>query len=1188
MKTRNTILAFGIALMVSFGVFYANKNPLKVNATDLTDLGTFTFTEANSDSTAANIYGINWVENKAPGEPDWSTEAFHPVNENSGTFVNGDRVGQEIKKLGPYTYYIAITGTQVGTVATVKGQWANSTYSFTVNPFTVKWNGTKWENYAELEPYDKVTLSDACIDDYDKVAFDHTVLTPSCWNTFVTSEENTTNSFSFEFYYETYSKVDTNLFIRVGTSGAYETGHHYRIDLNNTWGPKGVILFYEYNNGGQVYKTKDLECDLAPGKRHKIEFGSVYIKDSTDTFNFVNHDGIQIYGERRTPASHDRTTKVSCAYAQNNLFFGSTPTTPKQNTQILKYSFISENKKGIYLDGVVNDIPAGWEIKGAPASKYNALYNGEPLFTYGNSYPMAKPSADERNSYYLDLSAGNVTLKEGDVITLSGDYHFYANNKAYSMGVVPISMLVGKNQTMTQIENIYTYLYNKIATNNDLAYYDDDKVLLINQIVEEAETALPAISNMKALWDAYHAYIEELDAIPFNEEKAREILNNAKEDAKAELNALLDPNKYIEANLEIVQGYVSDAIGQIELETTDTVKKVQEIVIEAKELIAKVKTKQQSIEEMILEPGDELPVEYLEDYEVVTTTDLCAVGDLVFLDTVDKSYHSGGFDDTTARIATSSENPKGNMIFQFTYESDDPSARGTYQSGAKAGAQIHIRMRGPNAMNAYRFDIAVPIDGESDIGVALSTLKSDIAVNRIVYNAKLVADTQYKIECGAIDLDNYNRTLLFMRIDGKMVIKTIVDVIDEVQPTICIMDSIVATNHMAKMSPIEEGTTKADNANLIGRLILDESSDKDTLLVTLRDNDIEVGSILYPVEKEAFKLNGEEISAARPTTKLQKTGQNKYVVAIDEYEFKDGDEVTIGGHFAGFVTSTVTKNIYRLFETTFTYHEASNSWSQVTPTDPDVIVYEAQETIKNYVNLSDYSETNAQAIKNIIDEYVEQIGAASVEQVPSILEEGLKRIDAISTLLDDYKTNAKEELNNYRSKDLYRDEEKASLEKILSDAYQLIDNCNDYTSIDLAVQEAKGQINELKTAAQRDVEDLADAKKDAGISVQAYSSLIQMERYSDENADNITNMTYKVLEDIEKATSIDEVNTLVSTYKENVKNVKTKDGSTFDGEKYIEKAKGCGGSIVAASALSFVALFSAAILVILKKLKGER
>lgn len=1196
MKTRNLIFAFGAALMVSFGVFSTSKGFQVAKAENI---GTVAISGVyRNSSNSRNIYLV-------PAEdislPDDSSSVYTPVGDDSGVFINGVKNNGALKyftKTDTKCFYFPVSPkAQVGDTAVFKGDWTltkeGTTYNFTFKTYTIEWGGTDngWQVVSELEPYNAISLYDTSFDDKDHESFNNTKYGPEARNTYVPIEGNTRNSFAISFLFESYGDMDTELTIQVGNSGPYDEGHYYRLAMNNTWGPNGVLFFSEMNGNQVVYRTKDYEYNLKPGARHTIEFGSIYLEDSDDTLNYLKYDGTNLYSEIKAPFSHERSTKVSYYYGGENIFLGST-TGPSENTQLLKFNSLSEDKKGIYLDGALNDIPSGANVKGVPASKYNALINGHPMYGYESDYVLSKIGEGETASYYLNLEPANLSLTEGDVITLSNDFHFYVNDQAYSMSVIPVSFLYSNNQ-MTEISNIYTHLNAKLAAHYNPDYYDEDKLLIIEGILEEAETELAKVISMKDLWDLYYDYIATIDEVPYKEEIAKKFLEEAKEKARTELNALLDEDKYYEDEYIEVLGIINNALLQIENEETDTVKKVEAIVEAAKEEIAGVKTKQQIIEESILD-ADDILFEYLAEHEIITTTDLCAVGDMVFCDVNKGSYHSGDYKDATTRIATSNTNTSGNMIFQFTYESDSPSSRSLIpSSGAEFGAQIFIRMRGVSDTDAYRFDIAtITGDGEENAGVALCTLKNDRAVGRIEYNAKLKENTPYKIECGSIDLDGYNRTLLFMKINGEVVIKTIVDSLKDSKPTVRITDSYVASPHTATLSAIEGGTTSQNYDTLIGRLILDESSSKNSLIVSLRDNDIPVDTILYPVKQGVFTINNEEqpMKDSRPSTYIQKTGQNRYAISVGDYKYQDGDRIDIGGYFGAFISSTEVKSIYRLFDTTFIYHEETNSWEQVEPTDIDVIKYEAQETIKHYVNLDNYSEESAQEISDLIDLYVDKVDkATTAEEVASILKEALAKIDEVNTLLDDYKETAKEELNSYVSPDDYRQEERNELTRILRDAFSGIDNSSDNDSIDLIVLQTKSLIDELKTAEERDAEDLADAKKRAKNEIESYSALLEMNRYSDENAGLLTDMTYAAFDDVENAKTIDEVNRIVSTYKESVKNVQTADGSTFDGEKYNEPSsrKSCGGSIETVSMLSFVALFGAALLITIKKLKKE-
>ena len=477
---------------------------------------------------------------------------------------------------------------------------------------------------------------------------------------------------------------------------------------------------------------------------------------------------------------------------------------------------------------------------------------------------------------------------------------------------------------------------------------------------------------------------------------------------------------------------------------------------------------------------------------------------------------------------------------------------------------------------------------EDGYGVGLNAVINDKVIpgSEKAYNAGFVANESYKIECGSIDLKDYNRTFVFIKVNGEFVIKNILDSLpNEPEPTIRIFDSFTGVDGIfATLSAAEEGTTKDANASLLGRLKLDDSSNKDLLRLSLRKNNIPAGTNLYPLENSAFTINGEKIDAYRPTTYLTKVSDNKYEVHFDYELLQDGDTIALGGCFAAFDQIESKKTVCRLFETEFIYNEETNSWRQQ-EVDLTENIDDAKELLSRYVDLSNYSETNQSIINEIISSYSSSIDSATTnEQVQQLLEEALSRIDAISTILMDYKASAKEELQSYKPASLFREEEQRELAKILTGAFENIDNYNDKESIDFIVEQAKNAIDGIKTAAQRDIEDLADAKRLGKADIEAYVGLLEMDRYSDENINAIQSLALKARKDVDNATSIEEVNQIINAFKEQIKNIQTKDGSIFDGEKYLNPNKNdwvlpvaIGGGVAAAGGIA------AAVIFILKK-----
>lgn len=1155
MNIKNLFLTLGASLALSLGVkTFANKTE-SAYADGIVDAGTIIVESVrNQASNSWQVYLIPNQENILPHSWD---DKYLPVGDDSGIFVNGQKDSSAYIKhadigITYLTFYVELTNhSTAAKTVTFKGTWQGSvsgtTYQFTFEECVGTWNGSTWTTAPVFETYDKVTLSDAGFEDRDHVSFDTNGLVPSGWNTFITSSENTTNSFSVEFLLETYSKVDKTLTVTVGGTG-YQQGHYYQLVLNNSWSDNGVVKFYEFNNNTS-YNSGDLQCNILPGNRHTFEFGSVYIKGSSDTFNFVKYDGSQIYGQRKAPLSNERTTRIASEYGLSNIFIGSTATTPKENTQVLRANHYANSSNGVYLDGTINDIPNSWDTKGAPVSKYNLLQNGHPveLARTGNP-PMAKPGDGEQNSYFFSFNDAGMTLNNGDYITLCDEYRFYGNNKAYSMNVIPTTMKFIDGE-MVHIEDLNDELLNNIENHVNISYYETDKAVEVNAILEEAGTMMISITDVHSLWNQYHDYIEQLDLIPINPEKYAEILAEAKTNAFGELESLLDAELYDEDNYEIVSQIVENSKGLVSAETV--IENIKGIIDSAKANIASsAKTRQEVAEEAIM-ASDEILFEYLECYDTITTTDLSCVGDMVFLNkTGGNSYSSGGFEDTTARFATSQDNPNGNLIFQFEYESTDPNSR-------EYAAQVFIRMRGLDDSECYRFDIgtyAGPTDENS--GVALCKFTGDVATSRIVYDSNFEANQSYKIECGCIDLERFDRTLLFIKVEDQLVLKEIVDSFAKQQPTIRIMDSFTTGDNEARLSPIETGTSKSkENSTLLGRLMLDNSSNKNNLYVTLKENSLPSEALLYPTYAGSFTIDGNEIANKRSETNIKKVSDTRYRIEFNSNDLvQDGTTIHIGDYFS-YLDGELVKHLYRFFGTEFVYHQATDSWSQTTPTDKETVAEEAKETLNNYVNKADYSTENQQKITAIINEYSALIDAAGVNEIPGILEEALGKLDVIPTILAEAKKAAKDELANYPSGVTYRAEEQAEREQILVDANSRIDAATDQAAINDIVTSAKASIDALKTSEERDAEDLAATKKTGKTTIESLSSKLDMDRYSSENQDKLTDLTHQALAEIEKATSQEEVNSIIARYKESIKAIETNDGSVFDGENYVTKKK---------------------------------
>ena len=395
----------------------------KANA-DTTDLGTFDFDNPNNDSTSNWMYAINWVENEAPA--GWDSTAFAPVDANSGTFVNGVRVSEEIKKIGPYTYYIPVPEATVGTAATVKGTWSNGTYSFTVKDYTRQWNGASW--VIGLEDYDIVSLADANMPDFEGAintedAAGYGYISDPAYlakQKGIFALRNDTGSYAFEFNFEADGEMTEWVDVRIGASGVWNTGHFLQFKFNNSWGGKAHIYEYQGTPGDiwspvELQESPEFNVDL--DGQTTIQVGAIRaVGYENKYYVFFKCDGIVKYGEYWDLDPAPMTTKVGIYTATTNI--------------TIKNSRAISNRYQIMLDtnestATVLQFNTGIDI--IPPVKPWAGYfipvedgiklNGSSITT--DKWNYFKKS--NTTVLYLDIGGDvGVTPTEGDILSIGG------------------------------------------------------------------------------------------------------------------------------------------------------------------------------------------------------------------------------------------------------------------------------------------------------------------------------------------------------------------------------------------------------------------------------------------------------------------------------------------------------------------------------------------------------------------------------------------------------------------------------------------------------------------------------------------------------------------------------------------------------------------------------------------------
>ena len=1154
-----------------------------------TDIGTMNLSIDPSAATTGNgLYLMCDNTNPVPEDPaNWTTK--FTSNEVNSITLNGVDIhnveGREpiaIKKINTHKYYVTLLDSgygsrEAGDTIVIKGNWTSTvdgvTYTGYINEVTVVWSGSKWT--PGLEEYNKVSLVQLSLDDIDGKAID-TEGVANSWNTFTPSPNNTHNNFAFEFDLESYSKVEGTFRIRIGANGGWGgSGHHYIVDFNNNWGPKGVMVLYEMPKPDvtPLKKSGDINLDMAPGQRHHVEIGMIVVKGTSDLYWYVKYDGVIAFDETFTPSTLDKTPRISMYYDKTNFFLGNS-LDQRPNTDALTFKSSSATDS-VLFDGPTNDIPVSPYAKGAPASKYNFYRNDSYLFAFAinTSAIFTKTAANE---YRISFSDNNITVEDGDIVSIGGEFHFYVNDKPYTMAVIPFCIQRMGNQYI-YVSSLDDYLEDQIDNYVDYNNYDEDKIPTINTYIASAHAAIEDASSVRQKWNAFEEGKDQLDSIPPKEE----LLVRAQQQAIDKLNTYDDEFLYEPDELAQVQHFIADGITAIEAATT--LLQVKTALNDAISLIETQTTRQEHVEHRILNREDGYQ-QYLAKNEVITTTDLAATGDLKFYaqGSENESYGTKfGPNSIYGRFSTTDDNPRGNVAFKFKYSSTNPSSN-------RYGSQIFIRLRG-NDSNCYIFNIATSVEGS--LGVSFAKFINDAQEDIEGKQYAFAADTEYSIEVGTIDLKDYDRVYVYIMINDVVQVGDIIDPINvEHTSTISILDSYTAagSDAVATMKPVETGTTKETNSKKLGRLALVDSASSSTgLVATLRKNPIPLNTNLYPISQNAYTYNDHEINNFHSGVLIRKLTDTQYEISLHNLNIQDGDTIHINGCFAYLTDGSFVKTAVKLSDTTFTYHGATNSWTQ-SEQDLDGAKIDAIAYLETYAVLDAYSDVNKASIQSIVANYSSQIEAATtIAQIDQLVETATNAIDAIPTILVEYKNAAKSALNAYKSPSIYREAEQKQLASILASAFQRIDASADKDSVDYIVLTTKQAIDLLKTSAEYYAEELQSKQRSAKAEIEALISRVELSRYSEENAAIIQQLALQARRDVDAATSIEEIDSILANFKQSIIDVKTNDGSTFDGEKYTEKGakKGCKGEVVTAAITVPIIAGAAAISLILIRRK---
>ncbi len=1187
MKNKSFVFVLGM-LSTALAIPFAKGDMIVSKADGETvDTGTFDVAKVQSSNNNLGFYFVLDSTNSVPFDPNWSYTSY--CSEGAVTIIsNGVSTSTSvpIKKISQELYYLCLSdvgkeATEDGYTVVLNGTWSyyhtdTKTYKYTINYSEFSFENNSWSKNitgysdSELEKYDVVTLKDCGIPDFGtSQATDYEgVGGLNGSSTVATSSDNVTNSLALKFYYSADSLVQDGktIDIRFRSRNAWD-GYHFV--FCNAWGPNGVIASYVNNTN----ISGDIPLGFEPGKKILIEVGAIDIKNTNNVWLYIKINNKLLSSctvEKVANFDAPRVGMYVCPTGNGaTQHFESTNDDYKNVINIIDTPVYDRSNgiKGFYFSLENNSMPFSddWNTRFYALDKDNIAINGVGYHTYGRD-AIVKTSESE---YYTIFSDHDIVPTKDSFISLEGVFSNYANGRTTAYRI-PEMGLVFDGLNYTQIANPRSYLSNLVDYDIDFDDYDSDRLVDLEAAIESTKSA---ITNAPTLAKAYVAYANgkvAVEEIAPNDDIVQEKLRILKEETITVLRNYVSLEDYTESNQAIITSIIDNAINAINETTNKNV--VLTLLENAKRAIDEVPSKRTDWEKDVIDQVDGFEA-HLESYDIASLEDINH-DTMEFAEDGD-GFYSVGNHDTFNTFAASEGNTNGNVIFQFKYLSNS-------LKGGKYGSTAFIRLRGESYFG-YRFNI-----GRENGDVSIDRFYSDSKISQVsIAGSVLTPNVEHIVQIGAIDLKQFDRTWLFIKVDGNIVCNVFTDSIDfAVNPRICFADSFVAEGVKTTISNYGEGTTCSNNAINVGRAKLSQTSSTNRkIYLTLPENDLPFdasGEITYyPTSKSCIKVNGVEV--AKPSKfALAKLSETEYCLNLETNNIpsiNENDEIVLSGVFARYDSDQSKKLLFSIMDTTFIYH--SNGYEYFATLEE--IKVDAIFELQNYSNPALYDDAGKAQLDAALASGIAAINAAtSAEEVADALANAKQAIDAIVTILQAYKNDAIKEIKNYKNSELsnYRDAQKEEIASIKEQTIADIRVSKSTDEVDLIVLRAKQAINLVKTDAQLLEEELVECKLDAKREIQNFYGELDLDAYTDENVEQINSLTTRALADVETATSKEQVRSIVDTYKNAVAAIeKIRGGSNQE----KEDKKGCGGSIIGATAVLTSVSVLGLTLILLKK-----
>ena len=843
-------------------------------------------------------------------------------------------------------------------------------------------------------------------------------------------------------------------------------------------------------------------------------------------------------------------------------------------------------------------MPMTTHDKGYYATSVENLYiNGEPKAKL--NVDLIKRRDNWGTEIYVNLNdqTGSHNTDVGTVIVLNGlfTYKDFVNGEFPKNPTIDLdpgeyfgieidlfaALKTGTGSDDYQVLDFKQYLKDNFEDLYDYDLYDPNDYYDLRQIKKNLEAEIETRNTPKELYEAYNAAIEAADQLTLTAD-GFDIYKNKK---IAELENYVSLDKYFEDEQATITNYLNTAISGINAATTS--EQISVILLDTKSKIDKVPTRVNIMEDAVLNKADGYE-EYLESYDEVTLNDLSLGESQTFHGLISERDGEINTNDADKEQINSfvpnKENTKGNVVFNFCYQSDCiPSA----------GGNLTIVLRG---IRYYGYKFVLGTDSQ---GLYYGETIPGKSTDFIQGFSNVFTDTtkQYAVSVAVIDLIEGNRSWVTITIDGITIYNIITDSI-----SFCNNARVSLSNNGNPYSD-EEGTTTISNyypasetkepSSIYGGIFQYESGHSDitsSLYLSLDENDV-----AYDINKSlgSYATKPSNIKLMRDSTAYEiaktdipviaKYGPNSYQLYLSQLfnetitEVIDGDKVIISGLFTYFDSKTNEKIAYEIVNSVLVYDEENTRWnSEVSLADYKQDIINRIYRCADEEFLAGYDRGEQKAITSLVSQYLDSVeDATTVDAVKELYATFQDAVGGVITKLEKYcnsKTYAIKEYLIDQSRDYYPNDW-LQIMRIKHSAINELQGAASFEEIDSIYRYAIQEMDAILTIEEHKTEDLSNAKQNAITEVKNHYASLNIDSMSDDKLAELNVDTLQTIEEIKAAESIEQINQILSEYEARHK-LPTKKVDT----------KGCGGSVYTTSILlSAISLLGIALMTYKKR-----